>query len=215
MSDEYCKNIFINCPYDSDYREKVMAIIFTVLFLGFNPRMSIESLDSSDNRLNKIAVLIRESSSSIHDLSRMKSEKKKEIFRLNMPFELGFDYGCKIFSDEKHATKKILILEKEQYLAKQAISDINGFDIECHHDDVYKAITHVRNWIQNCNNLKNIVAPNKIWYIYTEVFMTWYLKRMTIDLGYDEGEYLEHVQICEYIDYIKEWLLVVEKKQVQ
>ena len=34
---------------------------------------------------------------------------------MNMPFELGVDYGCQRFAGKPYDTKKFLILETERY----------------------------------------------------------------------------------------------------
>ncbi|WP_157672095.1 hypothetical protein [Cellvibrio sp. PSBB006] len=65
---------------------------------------------------------------------------------MNMPFELGIDYGCKKLKGGKRSKKKILILEKERYRFQKAISDLSGCDIKSHNDEVDKIICSVRNW---------------------------------------------------------------------
>lgn len=90
---EFESNVFINCPFDREYYSLLRPLLFTIVFLGFNPRLATERSDSGENRLEKIRELIRDSKYSIHDLSRLRSKKAKEFYRLNMPFELGMDYG--------------------------------------------------------------------------------------------------------------------------
>lgn len=74
------------------------------------------------------------------------SSDKNEHYRMNMPFELGIDFGCQKLKGGKWANKKILVLEKERYRFQKAISDLSGSDIKNHDDDVTKAIYAVRNW---------------------------------------------------------------------
>lgn len=107
------KNIFINCPFDNDYYPLLRPVLFTVLYHGHIPRIATESFDSGNLRIEKIKVLINSSKYSIHDLSRIEAKKKGDIYRLNMPFELGLDFGCKCFSnpDNKQTEKRILIIE--------------------------------------------------------------------------------------------------------
>jgi hypothetical protein len=94
-------NVFINCPFDNDYRQLLLAVIFTALYLGYKPRLSLERADSGENRIDKILDLIIESKFGIHDLSRIESQKGNEHFRMNMPFELGIDFGCKKLKEGK------------------------------------------------------------------------------------------------------------------
>ena len=92
MVDEFEKNVFINCPFDEDYRQILLGIVFTILYFGYKPRLSSESADSAETRIQKILCLIEESKFGIHDLSRIVSTGKDEHYRMNMPFELGIDY---------------------------------------------------------------------------------------------------------------------------
>lgn len=92
---EFNKNVFINCPLDNDYKEIFLGIIFTIYYLGFTPRFSLERSDCTESRINKITEIIEESKFGIHDLSRIISKKEQEYYRMNMTFELGIDYGCK------------------------------------------------------------------------------------------------------------------------
>lgn len=55
------KHIFINCPFDEDFELLLRSLLFTVVYLDFNPRIALEDSDASVNRANKIIKLIRES----------------------------------------------------------------------------------------------------------------------------------------------------------
>lgn len=94
-------NVFINCPFDEEYHALLRPILFTTIYLGLKPRIALERSDSGEPRITKIIELIRESKYAIHDLSRLKARRKGEFFRLNMPFELGIDVGCRTFGGER------------------------------------------------------------------------------------------------------------------
>lgn len=123
--ENFDRNIFINCPFDKDYFPLLKPLIFTVVYFGFTPRIALEKSDSGKPRLEKILELIGESKYSIHDLSRLQSIKSQEFYRLNMPFELGLDYGSRKFNS-RLTEKEFLILETKPYDYMKAISDING-----------------------------------------------------------------------------------------
>lgn len=140
--------VFINCPFDKDYAPLLQAILFCIVYLGFSPRLASESSDSAENRLTKIEGLIAESKYSIHDLSRSQAANAGDLFRLNMPFELGFDYGHRQFTrNGRH--KKILILDEKPHRYRAALSDLSGCDIAFHDGDYQKAVREVRNWLVN------------------------------------------------------------------
>jgi len=129
---DYETNVFINCPFDDEYYSLLRPLLFTIVYLGFNPRIASERSDSGENRVDKICELIRQSKYSIHDLSRLKSSKVREFYRLNMPFELGIEYGSRLFGPSFMSAKQCLILEKNFYDFKRALSDISGVDIKAH-----------------------------------------------------------------------------------
>ncbi|MEJ1961719.1 MAG: hypothetical protein WDO56_09305 [Gammaproteobacteria bacterium] len=90
------RNVFINCPFDEEYRPLLHPLLFSVYALGFQPRIALESLDSGKPRIEKIVTLIKASKYAIHDISRIQATSAGEYFRLNMPFELGIDVGCPV-----------------------------------------------------------------------------------------------------------------------
>lgn len=169
------KNVFINCPFDDDYRLLFSSILFTIVSLGYNPRVSLESSNALQVRLNKIIDLIKESKYSIHDLSRLKSSSIEEYSRMNMPFELGLDFGCKNYSKE-HDSKKCMIIAETKYEYMLAISDISGIDIKSHDGDVRKLMQHIRNWFHdNCDDNSEKFAThveiyNDFWEWNTKLF---------------------------------------------
>ena len=131
----FATNVFVNCPFDAAYRPLLRAILFAVIDLGMTPRIASERLDSGETRISKIMAMIRESRFGIHDLSRLKSSGEGEFFRLNMPFELGLDIGCRAYGSGNLTTKRCLILETDPYRYQAAISDLSNSDIEPHGDD--------------------------------------------------------------------------------
>ena len=104
--------VFINCPFDEAYEPLLQAVLFCVVYLGLSPRLATERSDSGESRLDKISELIESSKYSIHDLSRCQADEAGEHYRLNMPFELGLDYGCRKYFGDALDQKRILILEE-------------------------------------------------------------------------------------------------------
>lgn len=162
------RNVFINCPFDNDFFPVLKGILFTLVYLDFNPLIS-ETDDSGESRLNKIQNFIAKTDYSIHDLSRTESFKKRKWFwqkrialppRMNMPFELGLDFGAKFYNPEKHGNKKFLILEAEKYLYQKIISDINGRDTVAHNNSLELAIKAVRNWLNL--NFQELEIPRHV-----------------------------------------------------
>jgi len=146
------KNVFINCPFDEGYTPLLKALLFTIKKGGLSPRLALERWDSGEVRLNKIRELIELSQYSIHDLSRLKAKQADEYSRMNMPFELGLDYGCRIYHEEdRYKQKKFLLLEEEQYSTQKALSDLSFADCKCHKGKVENLVYAVRSWFVECN----------------------------------------------------------------
>ncbi|MBK8052440.1 MAG: hypothetical protein IPK35_03970 [Saprospiraceae bacterium] len=158
----YDINIFVNCPFDDKYFDLLQTLVFTITYYGFIPRISLESSDSGQPRLEKIVQLILESRYSIHDLSRLQSKSINEFYRLNMPFELGVDYGLRKFNQE-YADKRSLILETERYDYMKAISDINGFDIKNHNDTPFELIQCLRSWFSETLKVSDLNGSAKVY----------------------------------------------------
>lgn len=145
-SNGYDRNVFINCPFDPAYKNLLRPLAFTIIYLGLNPRIASEQADSGELRLEKILRLIKASRFSIHDLSRCRASDPGEYFRLNMPFELGLDSGCKKFA-QHHRKKSFLILESERRSYHKSLSDMAGADLKAHGDDPVRIMHVTRDWL--------------------------------------------------------------------
>lgn len=195
-------NVFVNCPFDANYYPLLRPLLFTVAYLGFVPRIALESLDSGQPRINKIIDLIKESKFAIHDLSRIKAEKKDEYFRLNMPFELGLDVGCRYFKGGKWKGKKCLILEAEKYRYQIAISDLSNSDIGVHDNEPEEVAYAVRNWL-NSEACLNAPGHSKIWGAFND-FMANNYDRL-IGHGFSKKD-IERLPVNELMSHMKEWI---------
>ncbi|NCB03293.1 MAG: hypothetical protein EOM67_14235 [Spirochaetia bacterium] len=166
------KSIFINCPYDENYTSALRLIIFTIMITGLNPRLASENSDCATVRLEIIKEIIHSCKYSIHDLSRMKAQKKLEYYRMNMPFELGLDFGCREFSNSNvYKTKKLLVLEGKKYGYQKALSDFAGIDIVSHNEETVDIIKSVRSWlIDNVPEIDALPGQKIIWDWYVADF---------------------------------------------
>lgn len=158
----YDRCVFVNCPFDDDYRSLLHPLLFTILDLGFEPRIANARQDSGEQRVDKIIGLIEQSRFGIHDLSRCQASKADEFYRLNMPFELGLDVACRRFGGERHAEKTLLVLESKSFRYQAALSDIAGCDIAIHNDEAIRVVTAVRGWLNEHGRL-NAIGPSGIW----------------------------------------------------
>jgi hypothetical protein len=195
-------NVFVNCPFDPPFFALLRPLLFTVLSSGLTPRIALEAMDSAQLRMDKILRLIGRSKFAIHDISRIESKDVGELFRLNMPFELGLDLGARYFGSASLRKKKCLVLEEKEYRYKAALSDFSGFDIACHGNEPAQVVVVVRNWLRNeCG--ANPRGATAIWGSFTGCMADLYV-RLT-DEGHSPKD-IEELPIPELIDHMKRWI---------
>ena len=166
--DNYNNNVFINCPFDPEYKQIFDAIVFTVYDCGFVARCSLEEDASGEARFTKILEIISECRYAIHDISRTEIDQGTGLPRFNMPFELGIFVGARRFGNPEQRLKKFLILDRGRYRYQQFISDLSGYDIRSHGNDAQSASGCVRDWLVVASRRKLIPDRGIIWNHYLE-----------------------------------------------
>jgi hypothetical protein len=142
------KSVFINRPFDSEFRDLLLAIVFSVASHGFVPRSALESEGIAEPRSSRILKTLSECKYSIHDLSRYSGEGVDNISRFNMPLELGMAAAFRferLGSDRPHNWQ---ILVPEGFVYQRFISDLAGFDPGKHAQSVDSVIREVSTWLR-------------------------------------------------------------------
>ena len=194
------RNVFINCPYDNDYRHLMHLLIYMVCKFSHKPQLAGMYADV-DDRMTKILKMIQESEIGIHDISLMEFDGKNNLARFNMPFELGIDYAYKKYVNEN---SKLLIMEKEPYLSKKALSDLSGNDIVAHKNDPEEFIKSIRNFFIGLYSLKNIKYQAAIMNEYQTVFEYWLRDKLT-SLGYPQKYLNMEISISEFVGFVEDF----------
>ena len=202
VSTGFDRNVFVNCPFDTDYQPIMQAVLFCLVRLGFNPRFATERSNAAELRIEKIYELIKDSKYSIHDLSRCKASQPEELFRLNMPFELGIDFGCRRYGGYPYSEKVVLILEEERYLYQAAISDLAGIDIKAHKGNFQNAVREVRNWLNNCVPEISSCSAGSILAKY-EDFQKWHYEHQLAQ-GHTEDD-IQNYPTSELLNDMLDW----------
>jgi hypothetical protein len=200
------KNIFINCPFDNTYINDILKpILYIVIKNGYNPRLSLENSDSGQNRLDKITEIMKNCKYSIHDLSIVKSKKKNEFARMNMPFELGLDYGLRKSGLPDLKSKQFLILEGTKYDYMIALSDLSGFDIKVHNNDTQNVFDCIYAWSSETLKIYKQDPALKIYYGFLE-FNTSLYEEKCKEFQSDKlaKNYIDKISIPEYIQEIRD-----------
>ncbi len=125
-------DVFINCPFDKEFKPCFEALIFSIIACGYKVRCALEDDDGANIRFEKLRKLVGECPRSIHDLSRVELGPN-DLPRFNMPFELGMVIGAKYFGGRSRRTNTALIMVREQYVLPAYLSDLAGND-PFHHD---------------------------------------------------------------------------------
>lgn len=145
----YSRNVFLNCPFDTEYEPTFRAILFTVYRCGFSLRCAKEFNDTGKIRIENIVQLIAASKYGIHDLCRVELDETMKLPRFNMPLELGIFIGAiKFGSKSSHHKKEYVILDNENFRFRSFISDLGGQDIKSY-ISIQDIVKVTRDWLSN------------------------------------------------------------------
>ena len=201
QSTHYNDNVFINCPFDSDYKPLFDAMIFAIHDCGFVARCALEEGDTSQVRIDTIYNIIEDCRYAIHDISRTELDNTSDLPRFNMPLELGIFLGAKRFGGKKQKNKKCLVMVREQYQYQKFISDISGQDPLAHNNNPEGVVKVVRRWLNNVSRRRMIPGGGIIWRRYQSFLND--LPELTQNLRL-EIEDLESFK--DYTGVVAEWL---------
>lgn len=190
-------------PFDDDYKDLLNPLLFTILYLGFQPKIS-QTRSSSTIRINQIKTYIKDSKFGIHDLSRCRPLSVGELPRFNMPYELGLDSGCLEYGTRKLKTKKLLILETEKYYYQKVLSDIAGQDIENHNDDPRILVQKTRNWFSSLSVRKSYPSVTEIWSAFSQFHID-LIEDLNIRNGRSDDD-IDKMPVGEFIRLVRQWI---------
>ena len=198
----YDVSIFLNVPFDEEYKPIFETLIFAVHDCGFVARSTLESDDATEVRIQKLYQLIAESKYGIHDISRTGLDEKNHLPRFNMPLELGVFLGAKRFGGARHRNKRALVLDREPYRYQKFCSDIAGQDIQTHYNRKREAIRCVRNWLHRGPEVTGRILPSAD-YIYERYQK---FRRQLPKLCNKFGLKAKDLQFNDYTALIYAWL---------
>jgi hypothetical protein len=155
----YRESIFLNVPFDRQYRRLMEALVFAIYECGFVARSALESDDAAVVRIHKIQALIRDSKYGIHDISRTEPDRQSRLPRFNMPFESGLFLGARAFGTRRNRTKRALVLDRKPYRYQKFLSDIAGQDIRSHENSPERVICRVRDWLRGSPDTACVILP--------------------------------------------------------
>lgn len=193
-------DVFINCPFDSDYQPIFNALIFVVYACGFLPRSARELDDGAQTRIEKLYNIINECRFGIHDISRTELDQVNHLPRFNMPLELGIFLGAKRFGGAAQKAKRALVLDVEQYRYQRFISDLAGMDIHAHGSDCNRAIRETRDWLANVSR-RILPSSDRLTALFQRLSDE--LPQIVTDFGFSPN----NVPYVDFERIVVEWLL--------
>jgi len=200
-SPQYDYSVFINCPFDAEYRPLFEALVFAVHDCGYIARCALEIDDASQVRIEKVEKIIAACKFGIHDISRTELDPATKLPRFNMPLELGMFLGAKRFGRAEQKNKVCLILDTERYRFQKFISDISGQDISAHQGKPEQAIKVVRDWLSNATP-KSVRIPGGTAIAERYAMFRQELPAMCAKLRLKEDE----LTFNDYVVLVEEWL---------
>ncbi|MEW6347670.1 MAG: hypothetical protein AB1646_01290 [Thermodesulfobacteriota bacterium] len=157
------KSVFINCPFDDDFRPLFESIVFSILCCGFYPRCAVESTSSALPRIDRILQAITNSKYSIHDLSRCRGEGAANLGRFNMPLELGMAIMAERFPGRKRGYEHDwLLLVPSGHTYQRFVSDLAGYDPMEHDETPQSVVPQVMSWLETRPDATPTPTPSNV-----------------------------------------------------
>jgi hypothetical protein len=134
--------VFLNIPYDEEFRRLYLAYIVGLYQMGFEPRIT-SGIPGGERRLDRILALIQGCRYSIHDLSRVElSVAPPATPRFNMPLELGLTITWAKLNPARHTW---FLWESSPRRLQKSMSDLDDTDPHIHSGTVEGVLSELRN----------------------------------------------------------------------
>jgi hypothetical protein len=155
------RRVFLNCPWDDEYKPLLDATILATMACGFVPVSAKESGPTAP-RLEKIWEQLTTCGYSIHDLSRSAGRGHADNARANMPLELGMAIA------RMHAQRRcadahdwlVLVAKGAHYT--EYVSDLGGYDPISHDKTPPGVARAVMHWLLGRPSAQPIVGLNTL-----------------------------------------------------
>ncbi len=186
--------VFLNIPYDEEFRSLYIAYIVGLCQLDLIPHLASE-LAGGGRRLDKIFHLIQSCRYSVHDLSRVEvSVAQAATPRFNMPLELGMTITWQILNPSLHDW---FVLESEPFRLQRSLSDLNGTDPCIHYGAVEGVLRELCNAFRRDRSptLADILAV----YRFVESSLKSILSRNGTNNPFDRSVFMELCRLSIYL----------------
>jgi len=155
-------SVFVNCPFDAEYRPALEAVVYTSVAAGLYPVLGSRGPIASP-RTDRILTALKECRYSIHDLSRCRGEGSENLARFNMPLELGMAMALRgVTPTAVDAHEYLILVPDEAYIYQRFVSDLSGLD-PLRHDGTPTSVTaRVLSWLVSLTETPAPLAPPEV-----------------------------------------------------
>jgi hypothetical protein len=155
-------SVFINCPFDPNFRPAFEAIVFSTVCCGFLPRCAMESGSVAIPRMEQIVQALRGCKYSIHDLSRCQGEGDANMPRFNMPLELGMAMTERAWRRRVRDRHDWFLLVPRHHPYGRFISDLAGYDPTQYDGTAAGVIPAVMSWLATRPDAERCPMPSDV-----------------------------------------------------
>jgi hypothetical protein len=183
--------VFLNIPYDEEFRSLYIAYIVGLYQLGLIPHIASE-ISGGTRRLDRVLALIQSCRYSIHDLSRVElTAGPPATPRFNMPLELGMTISWQILNPGLHTW---FLFESDPSRFEKSASDLKGTDANIHFGTTKGVLSELRNvfWRDAAPSVAEILEV----YRFVETNVDAILKRNGTSNLFAAGVFKELCRLC-------------------
>jgi hypothetical protein len=155
-------SVFINCPFDAEYKPVFDAIVFATVCCGFLPRCADETGNVAESRMRRITKAMLSSKYSVHDLSRCRGEGDANLARFNMPLELGMAMAQRFRGKSGETKHDWLLLVPQGHSYKKFVSDLAGYDVREHDGTPRSAVPPMMAWLATRTDAVCVPTPQAV-----------------------------------------------------
>lgn len=139
------QQVFLNYPYDDEFKPFESALTFGVVAAGLLPLCALDISAPDVVRLSGLAKAIDSCYYSAHDLSRSQGYGPGNLARMNMPVEMGMALHQALSAQLHEHRCAFFVPSPHDYHA--FASDLAGLDPKCYNDDFVQLLTGVYEWL--------------------------------------------------------------------
>jgi hypothetical protein len=138
--------VFLNYPYDDEFRCYSEALAFAVVASGLIPVAAVDLSLPDQPRLLTLVQAISACRYSVHDLSRSAGEGQHNLARMNMPLEMGMALFYALQTQHRDHACAFLVPDAHHY--KRFVSDLAGLDPLVYDRDERKLLRDTFDWLR-------------------------------------------------------------------